>query len=113
MINTLSMIILLQIKVIIKWLFTEFPDQIMNINNKTIHFYMHFLYLHEFLINQKLYFNLWLLIWTGAGDDDGGGGSSDKEDKDLSSYCAGCFNVIDEDEFVQALSQDWHIDCFR
>ncbi|KAK2579731.1 hypothetical protein KPH14_011074 [Odynerus spinipes] len=27
--------------------------------------------------------------------------------------CAGCLNAIDEDEFIQALSQEWHIDCFR
>ncbi|XP_050457905.1 LIM domain kinase 1 isoform X1 [Cataglyphis hispanica] len=27
--------------------------------------------------------------------------------------CAGCLNVIDEDEFIQALNQEWHIDCFR
>ncbi|XP_015520631.2 probable serine/threonine-protein kinase DDB_G0271402 isoform X1 [Neodiprion lecontei] len=29
------------------------------------------------------------------------------------SICAGCLNAIDEDEFIQALSQEWHIDCFR
>ncbi|XP_070161354.1 LIM domain kinase 1 isoform X2 [Polyergus mexicanus] len=27
--------------------------------------------------------------------------------------CAGCLNIIDEDEFIQALNQEWHIDCFR
>ncbi|XP_016919696.2 LIM domain kinase 1 isoform X2 [Apis cerana] len=27
--------------------------------------------------------------------------------------CAGCLNAIDEDEFIQALYQEWHIDCFR
>ncbi|XP_015435959.1 PREDICTED: LIM domain kinase 1 [Dufourea novaeangliae] len=27
--------------------------------------------------------------------------------------CASCLNAIDEDEFVQALNQEWHIDCFR
>ncbi|XP_043250509.1 LIM domain kinase 1 isoform X2 [Colletes gigas] len=27
--------------------------------------------------------------------------------------CAGCLNVIDEDEFIQALNQEWHLDCFR
>ncbi|XP_025987482.1 LIM domain kinase 1 isoform X2 [Solenopsis invicta] len=26
--------------------------------------------------------------------------------------CAGCLNAID-DEFIQALNQEWHIDCFR
>ncbi|KAI5723020.1 hypothetical protein M8J76_017143 [Diaphorina citri] len=27
--------------------------------------------------------------------------------------CAGCLNNIVEDEYVQALSQEWHTDCFR
>ncbi|XP_063886254.1 LIM domain kinase 1-like isoform X2 [Scylla paramamosain] len=27
--------------------------------------------------------------------------------------CAGCMNIIDEDEFFSALGQDWHTDCFR
>ncbi|XP_077261106.1 LIM domain kinase 1 isoform X1 [Temnothorax americanus] len=26
--------------------------------------------------------------------------------------CAGCLNAV-EDEFIQALNQEWHIDCFR
>lgn len=26
--------------------------------------------------------------------------------------CAGCLNAI-EDEFIEALNQEWHIDCFR
>ncbi|XP_043286294.1 LIM domain kinase 1 isoform X2 [Venturia canescens] len=27
--------------------------------------------------------------------------------------CAGCLNAIEEDEFIQALNQEWHIDCFQ
>ncbi|XP_068248723.1 LIM domain kinase 1-like isoform X3 [Palaemon carinicauda] len=27
--------------------------------------------------------------------------------------CAGCMNVIEDDEFFSALGQDWHTDCFR
>lgn len=27
--------------------------------------------------------------------------------------CAGCMNLIDDDEFFSALGQDWHTDCFR
>ncbi|KAJ8679115.1 hypothetical protein QAD02_014902 [Eretmocerus hayati] len=45
----------------------------------------------------------------GGGD---GGNASDNEEKDASS-CAGCLNSIDEDEFIQALGQEWHVDCFR
>ncbi|XP_076058385.1 LIM domain kinase 1 isoform X2 [Oratosquilla oratoria] len=30
-----------------------------------------------------------------------------------SATCGGCMNVIDDDEFFSALSQDWHTDCFR
>lgn len=30
-----------------------------------------------------------------------------------SSVCAGCLNSIDEDEYIQALNQDWHLECFR
>ncbi|XP_043486635.1 LIM domain kinase 1 isoform X1 [Polistes fuscatus] len=40
-------------------------------------------------------------------NDPGGGDSSG------TLICAGCLNAIDEDEFIQALSQEWHIDCFR
>lgn len=29
------------------------------------------------------------------------------------SVCASCLNSIDEEEFIQALNQDWHIECFR
>ncbi|OXU31192.1 hypothetical protein TSAR_001653 [Trichomalopsis sarcophagae] len=45
-------------------------------------------------------------------DPGGGGSSGDNEDKDMSA-CAGCLNGIDEDEFIQALGQEWHVDCFR
>ncbi|CAL4085468.1 unnamed protein product, partial [Meganyctiphanes norvegica] len=27
--------------------------------------------------------------------------------------CAGCMNLIEEDEFFSALGKDWHTDCFR
>ncbi|XP_068623901.1 LIM domain kinase 1 [Battus philenor] len=27
--------------------------------------------------------------------------------------CAGCLNVIGEDDYISALGQDWHKDCFR
>ncbi|XP_054279622.1 LIM domain kinase 1 [Macrosteles quadrilineatus] len=27
--------------------------------------------------------------------------------------CAGCLNHLDDDEFVQALNQEWHTECFR
>lgn len=27
--------------------------------------------------------------------------------------CAGCLNAIEDDEFIQALNQEWHIDCFQ
>ncbi|GLH05264.1 LIM domain kinase 1 [Gryllus bimaculatus] len=30
-----------------------------------------------------------------------------------SSVCAGCLNVLDDDEFIQALNQEWHMECFR
>ncbi|CAH0392182.1 unnamed protein product [Bemisia tabaci] len=29
------------------------------------------------------------------------------------SICGGCLNTIDKDEYIQALNQDWHTDCFR
>ncbi|XP_014237967.1 LIM domain kinase 1 isoform X1 [Trichogramma pretiosum] len=47
-----------------------------------------------------------------SSDNGGDGGGGDTEEKDA-SVCAGCFNTIDEDEFIQALGQEWHIDCFR
>ncbi|CAH1163270.1 unnamed protein product [Phaedon cochleariae] len=31
----------------------------------------------------------------------------------LENVCSGCLNVIDEDEFISALGQEWHMDCFR
>ncbi|XP_071056945.1 LIM domain kinase 1 isoform X2 [Onthophagus taurus] len=27
--------------------------------------------------------------------------------------CSGCLNVLDDEECVSALGQDWHVDCFR
>ncbi|XP_013784173.1 LIM domain kinase 1-like isoform X2 [Limulus polyphemus] len=32
---------------------------------------------------------------------------------DALMVCAGCLNVIDDDEYIQALNSDWHNDCFR
>ncbi|XP_044002295.1 LIM domain kinase 1 isoform X2 [Aphidius gifuensis] len=45
----------------------------------------------------------------------GGGGDDVCEEGEGEGplICAGCLNAIDEDEFVQALNQEWHIDCFQ
>lgn len=29
------------------------------------------------------------------------------------NICSGCMNIIDEDEFISALGQEWHTECFR
>ncbi|KAK5638346.1 hypothetical protein RI129_012641 [Pyrocoelia pectoralis] len=29
------------------------------------------------------------------------------------SFCAGCLNVLDDEEFICALGQEWHMECFR
>lgn len=29
------------------------------------------------------------------------------------SVCSGCLNILDEEECISALGQDWHLDCFR
>ncbi|XP_067015771.1 LIM domain kinase 1 [Anabrus simplex] len=29
------------------------------------------------------------------------------------AVCAGCLNIIDEEDFIQALNQEWHMECFR
>ncbi|KAH0550265.1 LIM domain kinase 1 isoform X1 [Cotesia glomerata] len=42
----------------------------------------------------------------GGGEGGEGGGSGPL-------ICAGCLNAIEEDEFIQALNQEWHIDCFQ
>ncbi|XP_045600504.1 LIM domain kinase 1 isoform X2 [Procambarus clarkii] len=39
--------------------------------------------------------------------------TSHDESNEETTVCAGCMNVIDEDEFFSALGQDWHTDCFR
>jgi hypothetical protein len=31
----------------------------------------------------------------------------------MESVCAGCLNILDEEEFIQALNQEWHMECFR
>ena len=30
-----------------------------------------------------------------------------------SSCCAGCLNLIDDEEVIEALDSEWHVDCFR
>ncbi|XP_017786726.1 PREDICTED: LIM domain kinase 1 isoform X2 [Nicrophorus vespilloides] len=35
------------------------------------------------------------------------------EPEPTESVCAGCMNVVFDDEFVSALGQEWHMDCFR
>ena len=32
---------------------------------------------------------------------------------ELSNICAGCLNIIEDDEVLQALNSEWHVDCFR
>lgn len=27
--------------------------------------------------------------------------------------CAGCLNVLDDEEIIPALENKWHLDCFR
>ncbi|CAG9768055.1 unnamed protein product [Ceutorhynchus assimilis] len=29
------------------------------------------------------------------------------------NICSGCLNPLDDEEFIQALGQEWHMDCFR
>lgn len=29
------------------------------------------------------------------------------------AVCAGCLNVVDDEEFISALGQEWHMECFR
>ncbi|XP_042898426.1 LIM domain kinase 1 isoform X2 [Parasteatoda tepidariorum] len=41
------------------------------------------------------------------------GDSSPSPSDESSSVCAGCMNIIDDDEFLEALSNEWHVDCFR
>lgn len=47
---------------------------------------------------------MFVTCFTGEGSD---AGASDL------SVCAGCLNVLDEDEFIEALNQEWHTECFR
>lgn len=32
---------------------------------------------------------------------------------DFNNICAGCLNAIEDDEVLQALNSEWHVDCFR
>ncbi|KAB0791335.1 hypothetical protein PPYR_03135 [Photinus pyralis] len=34
-------------------------------------------------------------------------------DQHSDSFCAGCLNVLDDEEFICALGQEWHLECFR
>lgn len=36
-----------------------------------------------------------------------------KSTDDVPSVCASCLNVIEDDEYVQALRAEWHTECFR
>lgn len=40
---------------------------------------------------------------------------SDPEENPAASenVCSSCLNIIDEEEFISALSQEWHLECFR
>ncbi|XP_050292721.1 LIM domain kinase 1 isoform X2 [Anthonomus grandis grandis] len=29
------------------------------------------------------------------------------------NFCSGCLNLLDDEEFISALGQEWHMDCFR
>ncbi|XP_071527349.1 LIM domain kinase 1 isoform X2 [Panulirus ornatus] len=39
--------------------------------------------------------------------------ASHDEDQEETTKCAGCMNIIEDDEFFSAVGQDWHTDCFR
>ncbi|KAG8184856.1 hypothetical protein JTE90_016201 [Oedothorax gibbosus] len=41
------------------------------------------------------------------------GDSSPSPSDETTSVCAGCLNIIDDDEVLEALSNEWHIECFR
>lgn len=36
-----------------------------------------------------------------------------KTEPSSDSVCAGCLNVLDDEEFIAALGQEWHMECFR
>ncbi|XP_018323597.1 LIM domain kinase 1 [Agrilus planipennis] len=35
------------------------------------------------------------------------------EDNSLEAVCAGCLNVIDDEEVISAVGNEWHLECFR
>lgn len=37
---------------------------------------------------------------------------SENED-DITSVCASCLNIINDEDYIHALEQCWHTDCFR
>lgn len=38
---------------------------------------------------------------------------STEEAEPSDSVCSGCLNVLDDDEYISALGQEWHLECFR
>ncbi|KAF7267474.1 hypothetical protein GWI33_019307 [Rhynchophorus ferrugineus] len=38
---------------------------------------------------------------------------SDTASPSNSNFCSGCFNLLDDEECISALGQEWHMDCFR
>lgn len=32
---------------------------------------------------------------------------------DITYVCSSCLNIIDDEDYIQALNQIWHTDCFR
>ncbi|KAF5271995.1 hypothetical protein FQR65_LT04976 [Abscondita terminalis] len=36
-----------------------------------------------------------------------------ESDQHSESSCAGCLNLLDDEEFICALGQEWHLECFR
>lgn len=55
---------------------------------------------------------IFAFFFLDPGVDDGESSSINHKEKNTSA-CAGCLNSIDEDECIQALGQEWHLDCFR
>ncbi|KAK9753916.1 PDZ domain [Popillia japonica] len=37
----------------------------------------------------------------------------ENDETDSAAVCQGCLNVLDDDECISALGQDWHMECFR
>lgn len=56
---------------------------------------------NAYIINIFIYISEWFV--------------SDPEENAISTenICASCLNIIDEEEFISALGQEWHLECFR